>query len=74
MIIQTKFEQGENAFIIYGDKIIKCAIDRISYRYKTIYYSFTVSKGATMMDKDKETEREESECFKSIDELANFYK
>ena len=74
MIIKTKFEQGEVAYIIHEDKIIKRSVDRISYRYKTIYYQFTVTKGSTMMDKDKETEREESECFKSIKELADAYK
>jgi hypothetical protein len=74
MKIETKFNIGENAFIIDNDKIISLPINGIEYISKTITYSFRIRTASSLIDKDKIIFREEANCYKSIDELSTFYK
>ena len=74
MTIETRFNKGEYAFIIENNKIIFLPVEEIEYSNKTIIYSFITSRAITSLDKDKIVHRDEADCYKSIDELANQYK
>ena len=74
MIIETKFNKGQNAFIIENDGIISLPVHRIEFKDETISYTFLKSKALTMIDRDSFIYRDEKDCFKSIDELSFFYK
>jgi hypothetical protein len=73
MRIETKFDVGENAVIIDNNIIITIPVYNISYINKTIRYEFMTSKALSMMDKDIIIHRDEKECFKSINELTQYY-
>jgi len=74
MIINTKFDKGEKAVIIDNDAIKTLEIIEILYDNYGVKYNLLKSKALTMMDKDIITTRREDDCFKSIQELADFYK
>lgn len=74
MKIETKFDKGETAFIIENDEIVSFPVNGILYEHGTISYSFIKSKALTLMDKDSIIYRDEKKCFKSIDELTNYYR
>lgn len=74
MTIETKFNKGETAFIIENNDIVSFPVDGIEYKNGTITYSFIKRKALTLMDKDIVVYRDEKNCYKSIDELSNFYK
>ena len=73
MIINTKFDKGEKAVIIDNDGIKTLEIIEILYDNYGVKYNLRKSKALTMMDKDIITMRREDDCFKSIQELADFY-
>ena len=73
MIIKTKFEIGEKVVLIDNNIIITLPVKEIEYVHRTIFYLFCKSKAATMLDNDIIIQRCESECFKSVDELAEYY-
>ena len=74
MTIETLFNKGDKVILIENDKITSFPVKDISYKSGTITYSFVKSKACTSMDEDTIIYRDEKNCFKSIDELANFYK
>lgn len=74
MTIETKFNQGENVFFIENNDIVSFPVDGIEYKNGTITYSFIKSKALTLMDRDNVVYKDEKNCYKSIDELSNFYK
>jgi hypothetical protein len=82
MTIETRFNKGETVFFIENNAIVSFPVRGIEYRggheviqkNGTITYSFLTSKAPTSLDKDRIVYKNENECFKSIDELANFYK
>ena len=74
MIINTKFDKGEKAVIIDNDGVKTLEIIEILYDNYGVKYNLLKSKALTMMDKDIITTRREDDCFKSIQELADFYK
>lgn len=74
MIINTKFDKGEKAVIIDNDGIKTLEIIEILHDNYGVKYNLLKSKALSMMDKDIITSRREDDCFKSIQELADFYK
>ena len=74
MTITTKFDKGEKAFIIDEDKIVCLPVVSISYNSGTVSYSFKAREALTLLNSDKVIHRDEPHCFKSIDELANYYR
>lgn len=74
MTITTKFDKGEKAFIIDENRIVCLPVVSISYNSGTVSYSFRAREALTSLDSDKVIHRDEPHCFKSIDELADFYK
>lgn len=74
MTIETRFNKGQTAFIIENDGIISLPVHGIEFKNWIISYTFLKSKALTMADRDNIIYRDEKDCFKSIDELANFYK
>ncbi len=74
MVINTKFDKGEKAVIIDNDGIKTLEIIEILYDRYGIKYNLLKSKALTMMDKNQTITRREDDCFKSIQELADFYK
>ena len=74
MVINTKFDKGEKAVIIDNDGIKTLEIIEVLYDKYGVKYNLLKSKALTMMDKDIITMRREEECFKSIQELADFHK
>ena len=74
MVINTKFNKGEKAVIIDNDVIKTLEIIEILYDNYGVKYNLLKSKALSMMDKDIVTTRREDDCFKSIQELADFYK
>lgn len=73
MELESRFNEGDNVVIIYESKLVRVSVKRIAYRYGSFYYTFLLGKALTMMDKDKEIEKKESECFKTIQQLADYY-
>lgn len=73
MIIETRFEIGEKVVLIDCNIIISLPVKSIEYVNRIIRYSFCTSKAVTNIDSDKIIHRDESECFKSIKELAEYY-
>ena len=74
MIIETKFDKGDVVFVIEDDDIISLPVMKVSYEDGVVLYSFLKRKSTTLMDRDIIIHRAQKNCFKSIDELATFYK
>jgi topoisomerase-4 subunit A len=70
MTIETKFDKGEMAFFIDDESIVSFPVSGIYYDNGIISYSFTTLRALTNLDKDKVVRRNESKCFKSVNELA----
>lgn len=72
MTIQTKFDIGDEVFLIEHNKIMKMKIHNIFYDRKVIY-QFLLHKSRTSLDKDVYITRDESTCFKTPEDLVNSY-
>jgi hypothetical protein len=74
MTIDTKFNIKDVAFFIEGNEIVSFPVYGIEYKRGSVVYSFMKRKSQTLMDNDSILYIEEKSCFRSIDELADFYK
>ena len=74
MTITTKFNVGEMVFFIENNEITSCRVSEITYESKRVYYRFITSRAPTTLDRDTVVEKEEKDCFVSIDEMAKHYK
>ncbi|MEA5461551.1 hypothetical protein VB796_20965 [Arcicella sp. LKC2W] len=74
MTIETRFNLKEIAFFIHNNDIVSFPVYGIEYKHGRITYSFMERKSQTLMDNDSIIHIEEKRCYKSIDELAEFYK
>ena len=73
MTIETKLNNGDNAVFIVNNKIVRFPVRGIEYKNGTITYAFLISKAATSLDRDNYEYKDESNCFKSVKELTEYY-
>lgn len=74
MTITTKFDGGQEVFVIDNNEVKKMPIVSIETRNKDVSYTLLKQKAFSMMDKDVTIVRDEENCFSTIDQLADFYK
>lgn len=74
MIIKTRYNRKSFVYTIHNDRIVKLMIERVKVINSVIYYELLVSKSQSLMDKDVFIEKEEIDCFRSVNSLAIFYK
>ncbi len=74
MNIKTKFNRGQMVFVIDNNGIEQYPIESIEYRNGQIIYTLLIRKAQLLGDKDILIDREEQNCFKTIDALARNYK
>ena len=76
MTIETKFNIGDFTIIICGNKIMKKQISDIIPKHKygnNISYEVLLEKGT--IDRQSSTIiRDECNCFRSLEELVEYYK
>ncbi len=69
MIIETKFNKGDNVLILNDSKLLKLPVKNIEFLNGAVYYSFLICPAATSLDRDEWEQKREDECFANIDEL-----
>jgi hypothetical protein len=78
MTIQTKYNMGDSLFFIRNNEILKRKIRLINVSIgefnTSIEYEFLVEEKITMLDKDTICVRDEVSCFKTIEELTEYFK
>ena len=78
MKIDTRFNVNDIVVTINYDKVTALQIESISCiktkNYLAIRYTLLVSKGISFDSKDVTVVKDENECFKSVQDLADFYK
>lgn len=74
MKIETKFNIGDNVYTILDNNIVCHPVTSIQYMSGEVAYTLLIRESETLMDKNKYATFSESSCFKSIDDLADYYK
>jgi len=78
MKIDTKFNVGDKVVTINYNVITTLEISAIecnkTKNYLIIRYILLVSKSIDLSSKDLTVVKDERECFKSVQEIADFYK
>ena len=72
MIIETKFDKGDMVYFIHDNSIKRMIINSVQYEDGNIMYSFLLYKGLNV-GSSTFIVKEESNCFKSTTELAEYY-
>ena len=75
MLIETKFDIDESVVTIDRDEIIVLTVQSLEYSsvYNSVKYTLLKYKSINFGDKDTTVVKSENECFKSLDELVEYY-
>lgn len=76
MEFKVRFDVSQMVITINNNSIVQLPVSHFEYSSarKQARYTLTVSKGIGFGDKDLTIEKDEDECFESINELAEYYR
>lgn len=69
MTIETRFNKGEQVFVIHDSTIIRIPIKDVVYGNGKIHYILIKTKAVQLIDKDVEIAVAESDCFANLEAL-----